>query len=225
MSTAMEPSILQDPSKVFVAFLFIVLVILLGLALPLSYWSIRKRREAREKRYSEFTSKLVRAFLNGAAAGFDDVLSFYHAHFETSRSGVQTYRDIYERLETVQLQISSSEKGQEAYKLIERLPAIRELMKSAAEKLNAAEKRAPFFGTPAPERKLLEDILELTSGDREIVNGKLIQLGELIRARQETVNTLGEEKGRAKQLSYWGLVGTIIFGLASLALTAWSITR
>lgn len=70
---------------------------------------------------------------------------------------------------------------------------------------------------------MLEDILELTKSDREIVSGKLTRLAELIAARSETVKTLGEEKGKANRLALWGLLGTVIFGVLSIVATVWKL--
>ncbi|MBA3016553.1 MAG: hypothetical protein KJ550_00795 [Proteobacteria bacterium] len=103
----------------------------------------------------------------------------------------------------------------------DKLVVLRELIETLNESLSAEERRVPFYGTPEQERDLLEDILELTTADRDIVNSKLSRLAELIRVRQDTVNTLGEEKGKARKLAAWGLTGTIIFGVLSVILKIW----
>ena len=104
------------------------------------------------------------------------------------------------------------------YKLIERLDELKLLTNSIHELLKEEEKRVPFYGTPDLERSLLEDILEITASDKELINVKLTRLAELIKARQDTINVLGEEKGEARKLAYWGLAGSVVFGMVSIIL-------
>ena len=205
---------------------FLLILVLIILAIIVAVFGIRFKRKMKqelERSEEEFTNLLLKAFLNDTISGVADILSFYHAHFSTDRSNVLVYRNIYSLLEKAQLRISSGDFAPPQSNLKERLPELRELMKAIASKLETEEKKIPFFGTPASERELLEDILELTDADKEIVNGKLSRLAELIRARQETVTILGEEKGKARRLSFWGLAGTIFFGLLSIVLSIWKI--
>lgn len=151
---------------------------------------------------------------------------FYRAHYDLEADDISLYE-----LHKAQLLLDKTifsiaaldqePSGLEAEKHVDTLKGIRAAM---AELVEAAEKTVPFHGTPEPEREILEDILELTEADREIVYQKLGRLGELVAARQETILTLGEEKGNARRLALWGLCGTILFGTASIALTlTWAL--
>jgi hypothetical protein len=185
-----------------------------------------KEKKDRELLQAAFVELLLRAFSNNAIPGIDDIVSLYHAHFGTSGASVDIYRHIYSFLERVQLRISSAHPGDiDVYKLRDRLPELRQLMNSGLVILKTEEKKVPFYGIHNPERELLEDILELTAADRNIVGVKLTRLAELVRARQDTIETLGEEKGKATKLGYLGLAGTIIFGILSVGLTIWRMIQ
>ena len=184
------------------------------------WYSLKKNKE-RKKQKTEFENNLLTSFENEAISSPDDLLHYHKAHFERSIPKVRRYRDLYLFLEKMQFRISSSRPPDSAYKLKDKLVALREIIETLNESLSAEERRVPFYGTPEQERDLLEDILELTTADRDIVNSKLSRLAELIRVRQDTVNTLGEEKGKARKLAAWGLTGTIIFGVLSVILKIW----
>jgi hypothetical protein len=147
-----------------------------------------------------FISALIKAFLNKSIIDTDDIVVMFNAHFGKEGINIHPYKSLYELLELLQSRISSSSAGVDEHKLLTELPQIKELMRTTKRLLEAEEKRVPFYGAPGPERELLEDILALTSADANIVHLKLARLAELIRARQETLNVLGEEKGQARRL-------------------------
>jgi hypothetical protein len=170
-----------------------------------------------------FVALLVTAFENKAVSTVDDVVALHDAHFHDDASPVLAYQQMQRSLQAVQLQVATSHVQGVGHKLIPVLGELRELTDLVSKRVASEKKRVPFFGTPEPERGLLEDILELTKSDREIVGGKLTRLAELIAARSEVVKTLGDEKGKAKRLAYLGLAGTVVFGILSIAVTWWSL--
>jgi len=182
-------------------------------------WYISRQQKEKKRKEAEFVKLLLDTFRNKTISTTTDLIAFYESYFRVVRSKVRMYSDICFFLEQVQLGISSSKPDTPEYELISRLDEIRQLINSVSELLKEEEKRVPFYGTPEQERGLLEDILELTAADRTLVNIKLTRLAELIEARQETINVLGEEKGQARKLAYWGLAGTVVFGIVSIVLT------
>jgi hypothetical protein len=207
---------LNDP---FLRLLLALIPVLIGIGIWLSVKQTRERRQKEEG----FAVILRKAFENKSITTVNDLVALHDAHFHDQVSPVLMYRQIQRSLETVQLQIATSPVQGTGHRLIPALGELRELTELVTKSLASEEKRVPFYGAPEPERGLLEDILELTNSDRDIVGGKLTRLAELIAARSETIKTLGEEKGKAKQLAFLGLAGTVLFGILSIAVTLWSL--
>jgi hypothetical protein len=205
--------------------LIIALVIGLGGFLCLFLYE-RKRERARKQRMSEFVYSLRTAFEKKAISRVEDLVVLYDAKFGRGDPDVKVYSQIYSGLEEVQSSISTQiSRSKFDDDLLKRLDELRDLMEKVNAELKREQRRVPFYGTPEPERETLEDLLELTSADKEIVSGKLTKLAELISARENTIKSLGEEKGRARRLSIWGFAGTVLFGITSIALTLWSVFR
>lgn len=207
--------------ETFESFLIGILVLVLGLLFGYAYLSsqrIRSRTLRAERDNEEFVAVLLGAFQNKALDNSNDITSLYEAHFGVARERVEMYARSHLLLKKLQLRISTGNSGVSARLLVDRLDELRQLTTSVHTLLKAEELKAPFYGTPEMERALLEDVLELTMADRNLVHMKLTRLAELIRVRQDTIEVLGEEKGSARRLAYWGLAGTVVFGVASTIL-------
>lgn len=213
--------LLQDSFVQFEAGLIVGVV----LASVMLWRYFRKRQTERRKKNQEFIEILLQAFANEAASNVQDLVALHAAHFDSERSPVWVFRDLHAFMQAVQLRVARSHPVDGVpHKLIPRLTELRTLTDLVAKSLASEEKRVPFYGAPEPERGVLEDVLELTSADRTIVAEKLMRLAELIQTRHETIRALGEEKGQARKLAWWGLAGTVLFGVVSVILTFWTRT-
>jgi hypothetical protein len=193
------------------------LVIAAFFATAVYWYTVRRKREIRH-REAAFVTSLVNSFNNNALMSVEDVLALHHAEYPSGWSQVQVQRHVHYLLRAVQLRISSSHPNSPEHALLGRLDDLRTLI-AAAVLLDAEERRVPFYGTPEPERAVLEDIFELTRADKEIVGAKLTKLAELVTAREDTLRKIGEEKGHARKLALLGFFGTFAFGIISLILT------
>lgn len=196
----------------------LVLTLLLIFGFGGFIWYLEKKKQERKKKEVEFVGILLSAFNNSAIKDSSDLISFYESQFGVARQKIKMYSDIHLLLAQAQVKISSAAPNSAEQNLVSRIDELRQLGNSVNALLREEEKREPFYGTPDIERSLLEDILELTASDKDVVNAKLIRLAELIKARQDTIDVLGEEKGKARKLAYWGLAGSVVFGIASLIL-------
>jgi len=207
---------LNDPANQ----LLIALTALLFAVLAIGMRLTKQREREQRKIEAEFITILQRAFENKAVATLNDLIALHDAHFEDQGSRVRDYRRILRALQGVQLHIATELAPKP--EVISRLAELRELTDLVTKAFLSEEKRVPFNGTSEPERGLLEDLLELTASDKAIVGAKLTRLAELIVARTETMKALSEDQGRAKRMTYWGVVGTVLFGVISIVLALWS---
>ncbi|MCP4704499.1 MAG: hypothetical protein GY865_07800 [candidate division Zixibacteria bacterium] len=192
----------------------IILIVFIGLIY--TWWRLKLIKEEEKKRRLEFHKIILRSFRNETILGVEDLISFHKSHFGGNFLRVYQLTDIKESLENALLKISSSTSGHEIKELIPRLDDLRDLITKVDAVLKSEEFKVPFYGTPEEERKLLEDIFELTKTDRDIIRNKLSELADLITARDHTISVLGEEKGKAGTRATLGLIGTVIFGVATI---------
>ncbi|MFO0894509.1 MAG: hypothetical protein U0574_06080 [Phycisphaerales bacterium] len=180
-----------------------------------------RQQAAQERRRKEFVAVILRAMTNGALSSLEDLHALARAHFGTRVQGLHALEDISQQLREAMLIISSSIGA--SSRDLGHLPRLRELLTENDIRAKQELIRVPFFGTPSPERQLLEDILELTRSDREHVKAKLSDLATAIRVRQETIERLGAESHQSLKWAKWGLAGTVIFSVISIALVIWPI--
>ena len=64
-----------------------------------------------------------------------------------------------------------------------------------------------------------------TENEKPMIQSKLVRLAESIDVRQQESKVLGEERGQARRLAKWGLVGTIVFGVLSVGLALMTFFR
>lgn len=176
---------------------------------------VQKRKLERERKDSEFVSKLIKALHNGAVDGFGDITDIYMGFFpHMELDGPSAYR-IASLLRRAKLNISTSYEDQK-----ESLSLINKLLATAREHEDEQKAKAPFSGVPSPERSLLEDIREISGAkNNKFIQDKLSELASAIKIRQETVTQLAEEKGRSLKWAKWGVVGTVFFSLLSIGIT------
>ena len=176
---------------------------------------IQKRKLERERKDLEFVSHLTTALGKGAVKNFEDISDLYLGFFIKAELDGPSANRIATLLRRAKLNISTSGALQE-----NSLALINDLLLTAKEHEKEQKAKAPFSGVPSPERSLLEDIREISGAKTNaFIQDKLSELATAIKIRQETVDQLGEEKGRSLKWAKWGFVGTVFFSLLSIILT------
>ncbi len=168
---------------------------------------------------------LVSAARNNAVQEAEDLFTFFRAHYDPTFMGLADYEKALNLLERAVFSMASAEARSSGEDLKEQVTELKNLRQRVVCMVEKEQKKVPFHGTPEQERQLLEDILELTDADKAVVYTKLSRLADLVRARQDTINVLGDEKGRATKLAWIGLAGTILLGIVSIILTIWTMRQ
>ncbi len=179
----------------------------------------RRRREEEKARDDLFVSQVIACVRNGSVESIDHISDLYSSHFSARVDSLTHLNHLSHLLRKSIAKIASaSEVGDSNHKLIERLPSLRQYLSANEERVQQEELRLPFSDAPHPERQLLEDILEMTKSDKELVRTKLSELGKAIRIRQDTVDRLGTESHQSLVWAKWGLAGTVVFSVVSIVL-------
>jgi hypothetical protein len=180
---------------------------------------LRKRRLERERKDLEFVSQVVSALSNKSIKTFDDISDLYMGFFLGRESDFPNVHRIATLLRRAKLNVSVS-KENAAGTNAQSLELINKLLATAKEHEKEQRAKAPFSGVPSPERSLLEDVREVSGArDNQFIQDKLSELATAIKIRQDTVEKLGEEKGRSLKWAKWGVAGTVFFSLLSIGIT------
>jgi len=83
--------------------------------------------------------------------------------------------------------------------------------------------KKPFDGLDDPERSLLVDIIEELPSEKHIPLQKAHQLADVIKVKHQDIKRLQLENSKSASWTRWGTVGTVSFGLLSLALSIYTI--
>lgn len=100
---------------------------------------------------------------------------------------------------------------------------ILDLLDKIAVDLLEIRQRVPFEGLEDPERSLLIDLIEEIDSSKEIPRQKAQQLADIIKLKHQDIKKLQLENSKAAGWTRWGTVGTVSFGLLSLALSIYTI--
>ncbi|MBZ0335306.1 hypothetical protein [Marinobacter sp. AL4B] len=101
---------------------------------------------------------------------------------------------------------------------------ILKLLDEIADNLHEIRQRVPFDGLEDPERSLLIDLIEEIEPSKEIPRQKAQQLADIIKLKHQDIKKLQLENSKAAGWTRWGTVGTVSFGLLSLALSIYTIS-
>lgn len=191
-----------------------------------SIWKyVKWRRLEREKKEKEFVAHLISALQNDALKKFDDVEDLYIGFFKGKETDTLDAHRLSVLLKQVKLSVSSETIRDESLRS-NYLTTINDLLEKGKEREQEQRAKAPFSGVPSPERSLLDDVREVSGAkDNPFIQDKLIELASAIKIRQETVEVLGEEKGRSLKWAKWGLFGTVFFSLLSIGITYYFSTK
>ncbi|OGB94534.1 MAG: hypothetical protein A2Z31_05195 [candidate division NC10 bacterium RBG_16_65_8] len=189
----------------------------------LSHFEQVQRRQARPR--SDFLNKLQRRLGRKTFRGIGAVHQSYRAFFGVGVLRSSHLEDIAEVLQRAMHRIASEPQKSRGGKLQEKIQLLRGLLAANQRALDVERMCVPFSGTPEPERRILEEILELPVEDKTTVTAKLDALAKAIRFRQDTVEWLDQGSRRSVKLARWGWYGTLtlailsaILGLISLGL-------
>jgi len=97
------------------------------------------------------------------------------------------------------------------------------LLDEIAKEIQDIQKRIPFEGLDDPERSLLIDLMEEIDASKPIPRQKAEQLAEIIKLKHQDIQKLQLENAKSAGWTRWGTVGTVSFGLLSLALSIYTI--
>lgn len=192
-----------------------VVIVVYAVAIVWVIARLRRKRAELAARESSFVDALIASMENDSVSSLEHLHDLYRAHFDENLSGLVQVENVSRLLrQAIHIQrIATSHPANLHHPLLSKLPALRTLLSSNEERVRQEQLRLPFSDAPAPERQLLEDILELTTSDKEVVRTKLSELGKAVRIRQDTIDRLGKESHQSLVWAKWGLVGTVVFSL------------
>ena len=95
---------------------------------------------------------------------------------------------------------------------------LRELIAANQRALDVERMCAPFSGTPEPERRMLQDLLDLPADRKAAATPTLDALARAIRFRQDALEWLDEGSRRAVRLARWGWYGTLVLAFLCMLL-------
>ena len=99
------------------------------------------------------------------------------------------------------------------------------LLDKISSDLKEIRQKKPFDGLDDPERSLLVDIVAEIPVERTIPLQKAHQLADIIKLKHQDIKRLQVENSKSASWTRWGTVGTISFGLLSLALSIYTIYK
>ena len=99
------------------------------------------------------------------------------------------------------------------------------LIDEAENKAKSLLEKKPFDDLGDPEKSLLIDILEELPKDKAMPKQKLLQMAEIIKNKYQNIEKLQEENRKSAAWTRWGAFGTLFFGILSLILSIYSVTR
>jgi len=168
------------------------------------------RRKQREKRETFFKA-IFGAYKEGTLNNKEDLVNLFKGlNGEREESEVISGINRYLRLFLVELRTSYK------YRLGEDVK-IQPLISFINEQIASNEENQPFSDVPALERNYLKDIKKFVElNETEPAIDKLLDLGSLIQAREESLERLQKSNKWAVPLAVIGLVLTIIFGTLQL---------
>ena len=182
--------------------------------LRLEYFEELRRRNARPR--SAFLKKLLRGVSKKRIRDIEDVHNSYRAFFGVDTLKGSHLEEVGEFLQQAMARTSSA---------TEEWPdgrpgahSLRELFVVNQRALEAEFMCVPFSGTPDPERRILEALLETAEGDKAKTAARLNALAKAIRIRQDALARLGQESSRSLRWAWWGWYGALIFAVLSAVL-------
>ncbi|MBL4905787.1 MAG: hypothetical protein JKZ00_07235 [Flavobacteriaceae bacterium] len=202
-------------------------IIAFALTIPLLYIFykfIQKRKIYRIEIRKKLTNKLTLAIENNAITKLDDFIDFILGYENYDHLSLNIPFEYYDILATAKHNISI--KNYNNFKQENLLSNVNNILEEINQVIKEHSKREPFFNVPTTERNLLIDILEISKleGDKEFKT-KLINLGELIKAKDEMYIKLGQENNESLKIAKRSQILAFVFFITSIGLTIYSIIK
>jgi len=182
----------------------------------LSHFEQVQRRQARPR--SDFLIRLQHQLGRKTFRDISAVHQSYRAFFGVGVLRSSHLEDIADFLQRVMHRITSGPQKFRGGRLEAKIELLRELLAANQRALDVERMCVPFSGTPEPERRMLEEILELPVEDKITVTAKLDALAKAIRFRQDTVEWLDQGSRRSVKLARWGWYATLTLAILSIIL-------
>jgi hypothetical protein len=206
-------------------FMFAVATILLAAAaavlsavflLRLEHIEELRRRTARPR--SAFLKKLLRGLARKRIRDIRDLHTAYRVFFGIDILKGSHLEEIGEFLQQAMARTSSATAEPPHGAPGARPNSLRELFASNQRALEAELLCVPFSGTPEPERRIMAELLGLTTGEEAETAARLKALAKAIRIRHDAGERVTYERARTLRWARWGWCGTLAFALLSVAL-------
>jgi hypothetical protein len=175
-----------------------------------------RRRQARPR--SHFLRKLVRGLAKQRIQTIGDVHNCYRSFFGVDVLRGSHLEEVAEFLEGAMRRGVSTPQRIPQGGPQRRPQSLRELLAANQRALDVELMCVPFSGTPEPERRILEKLLEIPVEDNNTATVTLNALARAIRIRQDTVERMSQESGRSLRWARWGWYGTLTFAILSAVL-------
>jgi hypothetical protein len=174
-----------------------------------------RRRRVRPR--SDFLEKLLRRLARKRIRHIGDVHNSYRAFFGVDVLRGSHLEEVAEFLQQALFRTASTTQELPNRRPWVRTQSLHQLLVVNQRALEVEMMCVPFSGTPDPERRVLEELLELTEGDKTKAAARLNVLAKAIRIRQDAVERLGQESSRSLRWARWGWYGTLVFaGLSAV---------
>jgi hypothetical protein len=205
--------------------LFACVALVLSVVCLLALSHIERMRRRGSSARSAFVKELLRGLANKTIRDLSDMHNSYRAFIGIGTLRVSHLEELAEFLRSAMLRTASVPHESSRSDPEERTQLLQELLAGNQRVLEVEQHCVPFSGSPEPERKLMEEILELPATDKTSVRAKLDMLAKAIRIREDTVERFGRERDRSLQLARWGWFGTVGFSLLSIILAILALGR
>jgi hypothetical protein len=196
---------------------WIIVIVILVVYTPIFIWifKLRGRKKKRISLYDNICKSLLYSFQTNKVRNLRDIEDFLigsedfrllHLRFPDA------VRDVLLRVKHLMMADATLKYTEYDLKIVDSL--LSEIEAVIKEK----KQEEPFEGVPDQEKKLLLDVLELSGGlkNNSVFWDKIIQLGELIKVREETLVKAGKDNAYSVRIGRISIAITIVTFIISL---------
>lgn len=196
---------------------WIIVIVILVVYTPIFIWifKLRGRKKKRISLYDNICKSLLYSFQTNKVRNLRDIEDFLIGS-EDFRLLLLRFpdavRDVLLRVKHLMMADATLKYTEYDLKIVDSL--LSEIEAVIKEK----KQEEPFEGVPDQEKKLLLDVLELSGGlkNNSVFWDKIIQLGELIKVREETLVKAGKDNAYSVRIGRISIAITIVTFIISL---------